>query len=363
MKGLFRVLMVAAIYVVVSLSAWAQFSGNVQGSVQDSSGAAVPGADMTLTKLDTNVVHTTKSEEDGSYRFVSLAPGRYQVLVKASGFAPATVEVTLLTDQTVNVPMVLKVGSVTESVVVTTEAPLLNTADSRTEMTVQSQELTNLPLQGRNLLALSTVAPGVTGLGLAPGGSPGSAADNYSTETQVDASANGRGSVGNMYIVDGVDVTSDIRPGVLNLTPNPDSIQETSIQPNTFSVEYGRASSIQMIMTSKSGSNKFHGSASDYFTYQNLWALTERAQPRKFRALALGLVSPFELGVGARQTIVDLRAERSQAARCFQLLGGVGRISEFEPRATQQIVRGKGVGRKFHGLPGGTRSILIAIEP
>ena len=123
MKGLFRVLMVAAIYVVFSLSAWAQFSGNVQGSVQDSSGAAVPGADMTLTKLDTNVVHTTKSEKDGSYRFVSLAPGRYQVLVKASGFAPATVEVTLLTDQTVNVPMVLKVGSVTESVVVTTEAP------------------------------------------------------------------------------------------------------------------------------------------------------------------------------------------------------------------------------------------------
>jgi len=282
MKGLFRVLMVAAIYVVFSLSAWAQFSGNVQGSVQDSSGAAIPGADMTLTKLDTNVVHTTKSEKDGSYRFVSLAPGRYRVLVKASGFTPASVEVTLLTDQTVNVPMVLKVGSVTESVVVTSEAPLLNTADSRTEMTVQSQELTNLPLQGRNLLALSTVAPGVTGLGLAPGGSPGSAADNYSTETQVDASANGRGRVGNMYIVDGVDVTSDIRPGVLNLTPNPDSIQETSIQPNTFSVEYGRASSIQMIMTSKSGNNKFHGSASDYFTYQNLWALTERAQPRKY---------------------------------------------------------------------------------
>src|SRR6266550_696192 len=124
MKGLFRVLIVAVACAVFSLSARAQFNGNIQGSLQDSSGASVPGADTTLTNLDTNVVHTTKSEKDGSYRFVSLAPGRYQVVVKASGFTPASVEVTLLTDQTVNVPMVLKVGSVTESVVVTTEAPL-----------------------------------------------------------------------------------------------------------------------------------------------------------------------------------------------------------------------------------------------
>ena len=91
----------------------------------------------------------------------------------------------------------------------------------------------------------------------------------------MDASANGAGSVGNMYMVDGLDVTSAIRPGVLNLTPNPDSVQETSIQTNTFSVEYGRASSIQMTMTTKSGTDGFHGTASDYFTNQKLWAGTE----------------------------------------------------------------------------------------
>jgi hypothetical protein len=91
----------------------------------------------------------------------------------------------------------------------------------------------------------------------------------------VDVSANGQGSVGNMYIVDGLDVTSAIRPGVLNLTPNPDSIQETSIQTNTFTVDYGRASSIQMVMTTKSGTDRFHGNVSDYFTNQHLWAGTE----------------------------------------------------------------------------------------
>ena len=91
----------------------------------------------------------------------------------------------------------------------------------------------------------------------------------------MDASANGAGSVGNMYMVDGLDVTSAIRPGVLNLTPNPDSVQEVSIQTNTFSVEYGRASSVQMAMTTKSGTDGLHGTASDYFTNQQLWAGTE----------------------------------------------------------------------------------------
>ena len=282
MKNFSRVVRFVAVFSLVSLNAWAQFSGNVQGDVRDPSGAAVAGAAVTLNNAATNVNQTTNTDTAGNYRFVSLAPGDYKVSVSASGFAPAAVTVTLLTSQTVEVPVKLSVGSTAESVTVTTEAPILDTADSRTQLTIETRELTDLPLQGRNLLALTTVAPGVTGLGLAPGGSPGSAADNYSTETQVDASANGRGSVGNMFIVDGMDVTSDIRPGVLNLTPNPDAVQETSIQTNTFSTEYGRASSLQMVMTTKSGSSRFHGSASDYFTYQNWWALTEFAEPRKY---------------------------------------------------------------------------------
>jgi hypothetical protein len=282
MKNALRGALLGAALLVSSVLASAQFSGNVQGDVHDASGAAVAGASVTLNNTATNVTQTTKTDSTGNYGFVSLAPGNYKISVSARGFAPAAVAVTLLTSQTANVPVRLDVGSVEESVTVTTAAPILDTADSRTQLTIESQQLTDLPLAGRNLLALTTIAPGVTGLGLAPGGSPGSAADNYSTETQVDASANGRGSVGNMYVVDGMDVTSDIRPGVLNLTPNPDAIQETSIQPNTFSTEHGRASSLQMVMTTKSGTNQFHGSASDYFTYQNLWALTEFAQPRKY---------------------------------------------------------------------------------
>jgi hypothetical protein len=76
----------------------------------------------------------------------------------------------------------------------------------------------------------------------------------------------------NMYVIDGLDVTSGIRQGVLNLTPNPDAIQETSIQVNTFSSEYGRAAGLQTVFTTRSGTNQIHGSVADYFTYQKMFA-------------------------------------------------------------------------------------------
>ena len=193
----------------------------------------------------------------------------------AKGFADSQQSFTLETNQTLNLPVKVAVGTSSETIQVTTQAPLLDTSDTRLQETLSTQTLSSLPLAGRNMISLVTLAPGVTGLGVTSNGSPGSGRDNYSTETQVDASANGQGAVGNMYVVDGLDVTSSIRPGVLNMTPNPDSIQETTIQSNTYNVDYGRASSIQMTMTTKSGTNQYHGNASDYFTYQGLLARTE----------------------------------------------------------------------------------------
>jgi hypothetical protein len=99
-----------------------------------------------------------------------------------------------------------------------------------------------------------------------------------------------------MFVVDGLDVTSNIRPGVVNLTPNPDSIQEASVQVNTFGVEYGRASSIQMAMTTKSGSDQFHGFGSDYFNYQKFWSGTEFAHnysPFHSNNISAGLGGPI----------------------------------------------------------------------
>ena len=256
-------------------SAFAQFSGSISGTVTDPAGAVIPGVTVTLINAGTAAGKTGTTDASGFYQFVSLAPGSYALKTAAKGFADTQQSFTLATNQTLNLPVKVAVGTSSETVQVTTQAPLLDTSDTRLQETLSTQTLSSLPLAGRNMISLVTLAPGVTGLGVTSNGSPGSGRDNYSTETQVDASANGQGAVGNMYVVDGLDVTSSIRPGVLNMTPNPDSIQETTIQSNTYNVDYGRASSIQMTMTTKSGTNQYHGNASDYFTYQGLLARTE----------------------------------------------------------------------------------------
>jgi hypothetical protein len=271
----FTYLSILCLVVLFARGAYAQFSGTISGIVADPSGAIVPGAALTLLNTSTNEQRVATSSATGFYQFVSLAPGSYQLSTTMKGFSTSKTTFKLETNQTLNVPVSLAVGSSTEIIDVSSQAPLLDTADTRLQETLPTQTLSALPLAGRNMISLVTLAPGVTGTGVTSNGSPGSGRDNYSTETQVDASANGQGAVGNMYIVDGLDVSSSIRPGVLNLTPNPDSIQEATIQTNTYNVDYGRSSSIQMTMTTKSGTSRYHGNASDYFTYQKFLAATE----------------------------------------------------------------------------------------
>jgi hypothetical protein len=251
---------------------YAQFSSTVQGVVEDPSGAGIPKAAVHLESLATQVTRATTSDGSGNFRFLSLAPGGYKLTVESSGFGKSEVDITLLTEQNLNVPVTLKVGTASEAVNVSAEAPLVDAADSRTQLTLENQAVAQLPIVGRNLVTLVTMAPGVSGLGTSASGSPASGVDNFSTEEQVDASANGQGQNNNQYVVDGLDVTSGIRQGVLNLTPQPDAIQETSIQVNTFSSEYSRAAGLQTIFTTRSGTDQFHGSASDYFNYQGMFA-------------------------------------------------------------------------------------------
>jgi hypothetical protein len=252
---------------------FAQFTASIQGFVQDPSGAGIPHATLHLVNTSTQVAATTTSDDSGNFRFSSLAPGSYRVTGEADKFSKSQIDVTLLTEQTLNVNVTLKVGSATDAITVTTEAPTVDTADSRTQLTLENQEVAQLPIAGRNLVTLVTLAPGVTGLGTsAGGGTPGSGADNFSTEEAVDASANGQGANNNQWVIDGLDVTSGIRPGVLNVTPTPDSIQETSIQVNTYSPEHSRAAGILTAFTTKSGTDQFHGSAADYFNYQGMYA-------------------------------------------------------------------------------------------
>lgn len=271
-------------------AAFAQFTAGVQGSVQDSSGAIISSATITLVNVGTRVSQTTRSDASGIFRFASLGPGSYTVEATAQGFASSKTQIELTAGETRNVPVTLSVGQSNTSVTVTSEAPLLDTSDSRNQETLDQVALNNLPLASRNPLALLYLTPGVTGLGAGN-------STNFNPENYVDISANGRGQNGNQYVVDGLDVTSSIRPGVVNLTPNVDSLSEVTVQANTYSVDYGRASSIQTIMSTKSGTDQFHGYGAWYYTYQGLTARGEFgvAQPTK---LAPYHSSNLSFGVG-----------------------------------------------------------------
>ena len=281
-----------ALFLTATMPARAQFTGGVQGTVEDNSGSAVPSATVTLTNVDNKVAQTAVSNDSGVYRFASLAPGNYQVYAAAPGFSSSKNTFTISANETRNVPVTLAVGAVTTQVEVSTQQPLLDTSDSRNQLTLNTAALQDLPLAARNPLALITLAPGVTGLGAG-------SATNFNPENFVDASANGRGQNGNQYIVDGLDVTSSIRPGIINLTPNADTVQEATVQTNVYTVDYGRASSIQTVLITKSGTDAYHGFASEYYTYQGLYARGEygpksgtRVSPFHTNNLSFGVGGP-----------------------------------------------------------------------
>jgi hypothetical protein len=290
LNRIYRLLFLLVLFGGMPIAAPAQFNSSLQGTVQDSSGAVVANADVVLMNTETRVSQSTKADASGTYRFASLAPGNYTVTGTAQGFSGETVALVLTTGQDGNVSIKLGVGQVASKVEVTAQAPLLDTSDSRNQLTIDRAALATLPLAARNPLALITLTPGVTGLGA-------SSETNFNPENSVDASANGRGANGNLYVVDGLDVTSSIRPGVVNLTPNADSVQEASVQTNTYTVDYGRASSIETIITTRSGTSQYHGFASEYYTWQGLDARGEFGVPQP-QAVAPFHTNNLSFGVG-----------------------------------------------------------------
>src|SRR3984957_6163374 len=118
-----------SMFLVASTAAFAQFTAGIQGVVQDPSGAGIAKATIQLVNVATGTSAVTTSDASGNYRFVSLAPGNYKVTGEAAGFSKSEVNVTLLTEQSLSVPVILKVGSASEAITVTSEAPVVDTSD------------------------------------------------------------------------------------------------------------------------------------------------------------------------------------------------------------------------------------------
>jgi len=255
--------------------AHAQYNGNIQGVVLDPSGAVVPRAQVILTNLDTGIMSSITSSDSGNYRFSSLEPGNYLIKVSAQGFEADEIRTTLETSQTLAVNINLKVTTSKESVTVTSTGPILDVDENRLETTIASKEVVDLPELNRNTWDTLTVAPGVSGTGTRGAGeSPGGGADNFGTQTPA-ISANGRSYTGNVVMVDGLNVTSPVQNGNIVLSPIQDSVQEMSVQANSWDAENALGSSILVQVATKSGTNKFHGTGTLYYTNQDLIANQE----------------------------------------------------------------------------------------
>ncbi|MBV9613647.1 MAG: carboxypeptidase regulatory-like domain-containing protein, partial [Acidobacteriaceae bacterium] len=250
------------------------FSGNIQGVISDPTGASIPEATVHLRNIDTGVEATAATSSGGNYRFSSLAPGRYMVSVEAKGFKRVEENVTLETGETQGINLTLGVAAASETVSVLGEAPALDIDETRIQATLSAQTVRDLPSLNRNIWDVLSVAPGVVGAGThAAGESPGGGADNFGTQTP-DLSANGRSYTGNRVIVDGMDATSNIQNGNIIYAPPPDAVQEMSLQSNSWDAENNLGSSLLIQVTTKSGTNQFHGTGSYLFTNQDLLART-----------------------------------------------------------------------------------------
>jgi hypothetical protein len=288
------------IWIALSVSAFAQYSSNVQGVVSDPVGAAINGASVQLRNTETGVTARIATSESGNYRFSSLPSGAYVLTVEANNFKKSEASFTLDTSETKGINITLAVAGAQERITVEVTPPAVDTDDSRLQATLSSDTVRDLPSANRNLWDILAVTPGVVGVGTRLAGeAPGGLPDNFGTQTPQ-ISANGRSYTGNVVMVDGMNVTSPVQNGNIILAPIPDAVQEASLQTNSFGAEDNLGSSILIQVTTKSGTNQFHGTGSLFFANQDLGArpdfVTGPTEPYARKDLVGALGGPIRKG-------------------------------------------------------------------
>jgi hypothetical protein len=247
-------------------SAQAQFSSGLEGTVTDSTGAAIPDATLELFNLEQGTTQKQVSSASGYYHFNSLPASAFKLTVSAKGFSTRVQQgIKLEVSKITTVNAALTIGSISEEVTVSEAPPSIQTADPGVGGFVSSTQVHELPLVGRNFIGLVALTPGITGLPSGGGQiSAQAGGDVFTGDLTVSMNANGLRSEQNGFTVDGGDVTSMTRGGITNFNPSADSVQEFRVTVNAFTAEYAGAGAHVDVVT-KSGSNHVHGNA-DWFT-------------------------------------------------------------------------------------------------
>lgn len=241
-------------------------TGEVNGTITDPNGSAVPGAAVKLVNEATNIETQTVANDSGFFTFVNLKPGKYTLRIEVPGFkrlqtAPFDIGVSETVTQNVS----LTVGEVSETVEVTSEAELVQRSSSELGTVINERSVTDLPLNGRNFTQLLTLTPGVTPVSTSQNRSIGGVEGNVGIPGSgfADPSFHGQQNRSKLYFYDGI-INTNIRGPNYIVIPNIDLIQEFKVVGHDAKAEFGGATGGVMNMVSKSGGSTFHGAAFEY---------------------------------------------------------------------------------------------------
>ena len=267
-------------------------TGSILGTVTDSTGAILPGVEVTAISVDTGQSRLAITGDEGTYRISLLDPGSYEVRAELAGFQTAVRRgLNVSVGQEILINLTLEVGAISEEVVVTGEAPLVNTTSSTLSDVISEKQVHELPLNNRNLIELSLLSPGVVQ----------ARASSYTGETTspaaVKISMGGARIYMTGYILDGTDITDSSRSsgvgGSAGSLFGVETVKEFNVITNNYSAQYGRFAGGVISLVTKSGTNEFHGSAfwfhrNDNFDARNFFDRDslnplERSSPPEFR--------------------------------------------------------------------------------
>jgi len=249
----------AILLISVSCTAlWGQATSQITGVVRDSSGLAVPGAEVKVTQTSTGLVRTFTSSADGGYLFTNLPIGPYTLEVAKEGFSKYVQSgIVLQVDTNPTLDAILKVGSVTEQIVVEANAALVETHSTGVGTVVDNQRVVELPLNGRNPIELIAIS------GMANAGTGGGALNSIRNYPTIAVSVAGGQGDGNSYLLDGAN-HNDVMNNLNLPLPFPDALQEFKVETSALPAQYGMHSGAAINAVTKSGGNQFHGDVFEF---------------------------------------------------------------------------------------------------
>src|SRR5579863_1144795 len=241
-----------------------EVTATVTGTVTDSTGAAVVGANVSVKSVERGVVYTTETNEVGLYRVTNLPIGNYEVKVEKSGFASVAYPAfTLSLNQVARIDVTMKVGQVSEIVEVTGAAPVLKTEATQVDTVIDAATNDALPLATRNYVELTLLAPG----SVHPDPSSFNNGDNVNSGARP--FINGNREQANNFLLDGMD-NNEVSDNLLGYTPAPDAIEEFNLITNNAPAEFGNFMGGIVSVTLKSGTNSLHGDVWEFFRNDKL---------------------------------------------------------------------------------------------